>query len=128
MFAPRWGGYLAIKDVAVVFIMLACSFDASARQHRSAAAKHAFRVEHPCPLTGQVRGKCPGYVIDHIKPLACGGPDEPSNMQWQTTAEAKAKDRWERNQCKFSKKIHMSGSSYINNINNLRISYLITIN
>jgi hypothetical protein len=25
----------------------------------------------------------------------CGGPDAPSNMQWQTTAEAKAKDRVE---------------------------------
>jgi hypothetical protein len=28
-------------------------------------------------------------------PLACGGPDAPSNMQWQTTREAKAKDKWE---------------------------------
>jgi hypothetical protein len=35
-------------------------------------------------------------VIDHICPLACCGRDAPSNMQWQTTAESKAKDRWER--------------------------------
>jgi hypothetical protein len=42
----------------------------------------------------------PGYVIDHIVPLACGGADAPSNMQWQTIAERKAKDRTERVGCK----------------------------
>ncbi len=40
---------------------------------------------------------CPGYVIDHVKRLECGGADDPSNMQWQTVAEGKAKDRTERN-------------------------------
>jgi len=44
--------------------------------------------------TGFPRGR-PGYVVDHIKPLAEGGKDEPSNMQWQTVEEAKAKDRIE---------------------------------
>jgi hypothetical protein len=34
-------------------------------------------------------------VIDHIKPLKRGGADTPSNMQWQTKAEAKAKDKIE---------------------------------
>ena len=38
----------------------------------------------------------PGYVVDHIVPLAKGGKDVPSNMQWQTIAEARAKDRVER--------------------------------
>jgi len=38
----------------------------------------------------------PGYVVDHIVPLAKGGKDTPSNMQWQTTAEARAKDKVER--------------------------------
>jgi hypothetical protein len=28
-------------------------------------------------------------------PLKRGGADDPSNMQWQTTGAAKAKDRWE---------------------------------
>jgi hypothetical protein len=41
-----------------------------------------------------------GYVVDHIKPLACGGCDEPRNMQWQTAAAGKAKDRTERTPCK----------------------------
>jgi hypothetical protein len=30
-----------------------------------------------------------------VKALKHGGADDPSNMQWQTTAEAKAKDKWE---------------------------------
>jgi len=39
-------------------------------------------------------------VIDHVKPIACGGADDPSNMQWQTTEAGKAKDRWERTGCR----------------------------
>jgi len=48
--------------------------------------------------TGYARGR-PGYVIDHVRPLACGGADAPSNMQWQTSAAAKAKDKVERKGC-----------------------------
>jgi hypothetical protein len=66
---------------------------------RSAAARRAFRKMNPCPGTGMVKGPCRGYVIDHIMPLACGGEDAPSNMQWQTAQEAKAKDAVERKNC-----------------------------
>ncbi len=45
------------------------------------------------------RGR-PGYVVDHIVPLACGGANAPSDMQWQTIAEGKAKDKWERKGCR----------------------------
>ena len=72
---------------------------AEARIKRSQGAKVEFKVQHPCPATGANRGPCKGYVIDHIKPLACGGSDHPQNMQWQTVAEAKAKDKWERKMC-----------------------------
>jgi hypothetical protein len=74
--------------------------DSKGRTARSAAAKHQFQQQHPCPATGRTIGACKGYVIDHVNPLACGGADAPSNMQWQTAAEAKAKDKWERNGCK----------------------------
>ena len=67
--------------------------DEKGRIQRSDAAKHAFARS-----TGYPNGR-PGYVIDHIKPLACGGKDDPSNMQWQTIAEGKAKDSTERKGC-----------------------------
>jgi hypothetical protein len=50
---------------------------------------------HPCPSTGKTNGACKGYVVDHIVPLKRGGADSPANMQWQTTAAAKAKDKIE---------------------------------
>jgi len=34
-------------------------------------------------------------VIDHVKALKRGAADAPSNMQWQTVAAAKAKDKTE---------------------------------
>jgi hypothetical protein len=36
----------------------------------------------------------------HIVPFACGGADAVWNMQWQTVAAAKAKDRSERRGCR----------------------------
>ena len=71
--------------------------DSHGRIKRSRSAKAAFERQLPCPTTGRTSGRCPGYVVDHVKPLECGGADAPSNMQWQTTSEAKAKDRTERN-------------------------------
>ncbi len=63
---------------------------------RSKAAINAFERQSPCPSTGKTRGRCPGYVVDHLNPLECGGADAPSNMQWQTTTDGKAKDKIER--------------------------------
>jgi hypothetical protein len=45
--------------------------------------------------TGFPTGACPGYVVDHITALKHGGEDTPSNMQWQSVEEARAKDRVE---------------------------------
>ena len=72
---------------------------ARATEYRSREVTREFQREHPCPSTGRTSGACPGYRKDHVKPLACGGPDAVSNMQWQTIRDAKAKDRWERSVC-----------------------------
>jgi hypothetical protein len=69
--------------------------DPDGKIHRSVKAKDDFRKSHACPSTGKSSGACPGYVIDHVKPLKRGGADSPSNMQWQTKAAAKAKDKVE---------------------------------
>jgi hypothetical protein len=66
--------------------------DSHGRVKRSEAAKAHFMRQ-----TGYPNGR-PGYVVDHIKPLACGGADAPSNMQWQTIVEAK--DKVERVGCR----------------------------
>lgn len=70
-----------------------------AKQHRSTSARREFQKQHPCPSTGKKTGPCPGYVRDHVIPLACGGVDAPSNLQWQSIADAKAKDKVERRGC-----------------------------
>ncbi len=67
--------------------------DSHGRIRRSAHAKDDFMRQ-----TGHPHG-WPGHVVDHKVALACGGADDPSNMQWQTTADAKAKDRVERRGC-----------------------------
>ena len=66
---------------------------------RSQSAKVEFKREQPCPATGASKGPCKGWVIDHIQPLAFGGTDAAFNMQWQTVADGKAKDKWERKGC-----------------------------
>ena len=78
---------------------LALERDAHGKIKRSEKAKDDFKKANPCPANGKGSGACPGYVIDHIKALACGGADSPENMQWQTAAEGKAKDAWERDGC-----------------------------
>jgi hypothetical protein len=69
--------------------------DSHGRIARSSHAKTAFRKSNPCPATARSSGACPGYVIDHVVPLKRGGPDVAANMQWQTRAAAREKDRHE---------------------------------
>jgi len=63
--------------------------DSRGRIKRSSSEKHSFMKS-----SGYPHGR-PGYVVDHIVPLKKGGCDCPSNMQWQTISDAKAKDKWE---------------------------------
>ena len=66
-----------------------CARDSSGHIARRPGAREQFMRE-----TGYPHGR-PDYVIEDIIPLKRGGADSPSIMQWQTKADAKAKDRWE---------------------------------
>ncbi len=94
------------KFILVCTLILSVSFcvlSAEAKSTRSQRAKFEFRKEHSCPANGRTKGKCPGYVVDHITPLCAGGADLPFNMQWQSRTDASAKDIEERRQCAASR-------------------------
>src|SRR5450631_2028004 len=93
-----------IKIITLAILSLSLCFQAADARERSQKARDSFKYMNPCPSNGNNHGPCPGYVIDHITALACGGEDVPSNMQWQSVAEGKAKDKWERVGCKSGMK------------------------
>jgi hypothetical protein len=66
----------------------------SPRAERSAAARQAFERQ-----TGYANGR-PGYLVEHIVPLSCGGTDTPGNMQWLTLAEARRKNKLDSTSCR----------------------------
>jgi hypothetical protein len=49
-----------------------CETPLQPNQYRSASVKREFQLTHPCPVTGRTSGACPGYVKDHVVPVACG--------------------------------------------------------
>lgn len=68
---------------------------------RSTTVRNQFVAHNPCPVTGAITGACPGWEVDHVIPLACGGCDAVYNMQWLPVAikrcsDKPCKDRWER--------------------------------
>lgn len=67
---------------------------------RSSAQRAAFQRANPCPLNGKIRGRCPGYEIDHIRPLCAGGADRPLNMQWLTVPAHRVKTRGDVRACR----------------------------
>ena len=83
----------------LLIFLMAFSLSAEAKQKRSYHAIKQFKLDNPCPSNGRYKGRCEGYIIDHIEALACGGLDTPKNMQRQTVFEAKLKDKLERAGC-----------------------------
>ena len=49
---------------------------------RDKAVVARFKELYACPVTQIHSGACPGWAIDHVIPLACGGVDAVYNMQW----------------------------------------------
>jgi hypothetical protein len=109
-----------IRGVALVVLLLAGAVSAQTTPHpdaricgteptrdpdgrisRSSIVLRAFQIIHPCPATGSRTGPCPGWAIDHVIPLACGGCDSIENLQWlknsiKSCPGTECKDRWER--------------------------------
>jgi len=66
----------------------------SPRAQRSIAARQAFERQ-----TGYPNGR-PGYIVEHIVPLSCGGTDTPGNMEWLTLADGRRKNQSECVRCR----------------------------
>lgn len=63
---------------------------------RRADVLSAFRKMWSCPSTGSKTGACPGWYMDHVIPLSCGGIDAVTNLQWLPEATWRDKSKWER--------------------------------
>lgn len=81
-------------------MLTAVSLDAQPRDRKQV---RAFRADHPCPATGKTRGACPGWHVDHIRPLCMGGEDHPRNMQWITREDHAFKTRVDVRECRRMK-------------------------
>lgn len=101
----KWlrGGFIVALALAIL--------PADASVARSRVQKRLFAATHLCPSTHRYGLPCPGNVIDHTDPLACGGPDLASNMQYQSVAAGKLKDTWERKNCKGGKRITLGAKA-----------------
>ena len=62
------------------FLIAFTAHSVEAKSQRSQSAVREFKHSSPCPSTGKSTGRCPGYMVDHVSPLACGGADAPYNM------------------------------------------------
>ncbi len=97
-----------------IILALALAFSAGLADatERSASAKSEFKHSNPCPSTGRSSGACPGYQVDHRQPLAAGGADHKSNMQWLSVDDHKAKTRAEHQSCVYGCGSKGGGYSY----------------
>jgi hypothetical protein len=69
-------------------------------QARDRSQVRAFRSVHACPSTAQHRGPCPGFQVDHIRPLCAGGEDLPSNMHWLSVEDHRFKTLVDVRECR----------------------------
>jgi len=86
--------------IALPVLALILATGAQASPGRDSTARAKFQRENPCPATGKTRGSCPGWQVDHITPLKCGGADRSENMQWLTVQAHAEKTRAEAKDCR----------------------------
>jgi hypothetical protein len=95
---------------AIVLLAVAGSLGKGGRKSQSSSSyngkrdpsnRAAFHRNNPCPSTGKTSGACPGFEVDHRKPLAAGGSDSPSNMQWLSVSAHRAKTSQEWATCVY---------------------------
>lgn len=96
---------LTMTRILLVSLLAALPLVATARIERSAAEVLAFKRHNPCPATGLRRGACPGWEVDHVRPLCMGGPDTQSNMQWLTIADHRFKTLVDVRECRKYRKM-----------------------
>lgn len=91
-----------------LLLLLACSIAvqvgfADAKPVRSAAVVSEFKRHNPCPATGERRGACPGYEIDHVVPFCAQGADHVENLQWLSKADHRIKTRRDVRLCRAAR-------------------------
>ena len=102
--------------ILVVSMAVASIMNKANAACRSQAQRKAFLHQN-----GYIRSK-PGHVVDHICALACGGIDAPSNMQFQTIADSKAKDKWETTPAGCKKTCTPQNSTSVRKVFNCNVS------
>ncbi len=94
------GGIVGASLVAWGLVETSHPLDAE----RDARQLELFVKKYACPVSGKHTDACPGWVVGYVKPLCAGGADRVANMQWQTVATAKKKDRDAQKTCAKAKR------------------------
>ena len=77
-----------MKTTSLLCLLLAAlPLFAEAKNPRDREELRAFRLDNPCPTTGTVTGKCPGWHVGYMVELCANGQDKRDNMRWMTEAD-----------------------------------------
>lgn len=96
---------------ALMFLLtsLLASGTGEAKSVRDPKVRAEFQRLNPCPnkewqirpgTQGGRRGACPGFQVDHVIALVCGGRDSVDNLQWLSVEAHKAKTREDIKNCR----------------------------
>ena len=74
---------------------------------RSPALRAELQRLEPCPATGEPRGPCPGFEVDHTIALCLTGPggDIISNLQWLSIEDHRRKTKRDIELCRQARRL-----------------------